>query len=197
MNGKPMSAVNQIQQALIALPPLVRTRPRLVAIDGPGAAGKSTLTARPTASGAGAVVHGDDFYTGNTQAGRIWATHFDVERLRSEVLEPARRGERSITYGKYDWAKGKLGDPVSLQVSGLIVVEGVYVAGPPMHDLYDVIVWVDCDRDERLRRGVARDGESMRSTWADVWMPEEDRYRDMCRPDPYAGITVNTAQETS
>ncbi|MGH2791271.1 MAG: hypothetical protein ACRDJ0_09880 [Actinomycetota bacterium] len=34
----------------------------------------------------------------------------------------------------------------------------------------------------RLERGVERDGELMRSTWLDAWMPQEDAYVARDRP---------------
>lgn len=72
-------------------------------------------------------------------------------------------------------------------------MEGVYVACPDLRSLYDLLVWVDCDPAERLRRGVARDGEAMRPVWTEVWMPEEDAYRRLCRPHGYAGVVVTTS----
>jgi len=43
-------------------------------------------------------------------------------------------------------------------------------------------VWVDCPRELRLERGVARDGEAIRSKWEDIWMPGEDEYFKRDRP---------------
>jgi len=41
---------------------------------------------------------------------------------------------------------------------------------------WDFAIWVDAPYEIRLRRGVDRDGEQMRSQWTDIWMPEEAEY---------------------
>jgi len=169
-------------------------RPVLVGIDGAGATGKSTIAgelARSCGSGA-VVVHGDDFYTGTQRTDREWATLFDVDRLEAEVLRPARAGAERISYRRYDWSNSVIGDAVEVIVGDVLIVEGVYVTHPGVHGLYDLTAWVECSYEERLRRGVERDGESMRSTWTDLWMPEEDLYRQMFRPDLHADITLIT-----
>ena len=50
---------------------------------------------------------------------------------------------------------------------------------------------VDAPRDVRLARGVARDGESSRSTWLDVWMPNEAAYIDRDDPVSCAHLVID------
>jgi cytidylate kinase len=55
----------------------------------------------------------------------------------------------------------------------------------------DVRVWVDAPAAVRLERGVARDGEASRSTWTDVWMPNEDAYVERDDPISCAHLVVD------
>jgi uridine kinase len=146
-------------------------RTLLVAIDGRGGAGKSALAEwlqrhLPLA----VVVHVDDF-------GRpgIAYDDWDWDRLREQVLEPMQAGRRT-RYQVFDWNRDVLGDWQELQPVGIVIVEGVSILRHELGDPWDVRVWVEAPFELRLERGVARDGEPMRSTWLDEWMPQEDEY---------------------
>lgn len=97
--------VSRVLATVDAVPARVTPGLRLVAIDGPGASGKSTLASALAEARASTVVHGDDFYTGLRRTDRPWATSYGLDRLREEVLEPAAAGERVLTYRRYDWAE--------------------------------------------------------------------------------------------
>ncbi len=56
-----------------------------------------------------------------------------------------------------------------------VVLEGVTCTRREVADRLAVRVWVDAPADERLRRGVARDGESHRALW-ERWMREETAF---------------------
>ena len=141
----------------------------LVGIGGHGAAGKTTLAR--AVSGA-QIVSTDEFWDG---AG------FDLERLAREVVSPLGRGE-AATFGSYDWSAGELRGSRIVVPSGVVIIEGVCALHRKLRDAYAVRIWVEASYDTRLARAIARDGESARSTWVDVWMPSEDRY--VVRDDP-------------
>src|SRR5262245_36513350 len=73
----------------------------VVAIDGHGGAGKTTIaTAAARAIGA-AVVHTDDFFI-PARAGAPLAEYYDWPRIRAEALEPLRAG-RTARFDRFDW----------------------------------------------------------------------------------------------
>jgi uridine kinase len=144
---------------------------RLVGIDGPSGAGKSTI-ARPVAAALGApIIPMDDFVSWIDFAG--WWPRFDAQ-----VLAPLLAG-RDAGYQVRDWQHDEFGDGLagwkSVPWHPLVVLEGVTCTRREVADLLAVRVWVDAPADERLRRGIQRDGESHRSLW-ERWMAEEEAF---------------------
>ena len=147
----------------------------LVGIGGHGGSGKSTLAAHI----AGVlddvqVVATDSFWNG---AG------FDLDRLRTDVVDVLLEGSVA-TYDEWDWHAGVLRTGRSVSPTGVVVVEGVCALHRMFRDDMEVRIWIDAPHEVRLERGIARDGEDSRSTWVDVWMPNEAAYVE--RDDPVA-----------
>ena len=155
----------------------------LVGIGGRGAAGKSTLAARLAGAFPGVqIVATDVFFDGN---------QFDLQRLRTDVVDELVAG-RSATYEPWDWAEGApSGTTVSVEPNGVVVIEGVCALHEMFRHDVAVRVWVDAPTDVRLDRAVARDGESSRSTWTEIWMPNEDAYIAGDRPVECADVVVD------
>lgn len=129
----------------------VQRRPRVIAVDGRGASGKSTLAAQLHAAvPASAVVHTDDV---------AWHhSFFDwADLLAGGVLEPLRGGE-PVSYRPPGWEAtdrpGAVTVPAGLE---LVLVEGVGAGRRELADLLDTVVWVQSDMAEAERRGIERD----------------------------------------
>jgi uridine kinase len=173
---------------------IVRRHARLVAIDGRGGSGKSTL-ARQLAEGwpKAVVVEMDDFYrpvAERVQIPKVHGANLDRERLLTGVLEPLKSG-RAGCYQRYDWDEDRLAEWHDVPVDAVVLVEGVYSTSEPLRGAFDYAIWVDSPYDVRLRRGIDRDGEEMRSAWVEEWMPAEDRYLDAERPDARADLVLD------
>ena len=173
----------------------------LVAIDGPGGAGKSTLAQLlehklKTLGWMVAVVRHDDFYRPShqleNQQAEMIGCDFDWERLRDQVLTPIRE-ERSAHYQRYDWETDLLAEWHTISASDAVLVEGVYTMRRELTHLYDLKIWVECPRAIRLARGIARDGEKSRTIWEQDWMPKEDNYVKMHLPRENADLLMNGA----
>ena len=153
-----------VAAALVAPPRLGPVR--VVAVDGPAGSGKSTFAEALGAAGADAVLHLDDLYEGwSGLEGSLWP------RLSAQVLEPLRRG-RPGHYQRYDWGTGGFAEWVDVPVPSLLVVEGCGSARRAADAVASVRVWIEAPPDLRLRRGIARDGESLRPQW-ERWMADE------------------------
>ena len=161
----------------------------LVGVDGCGGSGKSALAAWIARSVEDpAIVHVDDFHV--PAGGEAVGGHFDWRRLVQQVLEPLAEG-RAARYQVHDWAKGEPGEWKDVPPGGCVVVEGVTAIRREIAGYYDLTVWVECPRDVRLERGLARDGEAARGQWEREWMPAEDRYVAAHRPDERAHLVLD------
>ena len=120
----------------------------VVAVEGPSGAGKSTLARELVEAGdQTALIPGDDFYRVATDdERRAWTAeegarkYFDWERLELEVLGPLSRTGR-CRYQRYDWASGKLSEPVQLPNAHVVLIEGVYSFRPELRRYYDFRSW--------------------------------------------------------
>ena len=145
----------------------------LVAIDGLGGAGKSTLAQLlgqqlKTLGWSVAVVKHDDFFLPysqrENQRKKTIGSDFDWKRLRDQVLTPIKAG-RSTHYQRYDWETDVLAEWHTISASDVVLVEGVYTMRCELTNFYDLKIWVECPRAIRLARGIARDGEKARTIW--------------------------------
>jgi len=157
---------------------------RLVAIDGRGGAGKTRLATElarqlPSAS----VVHTDDF-AGPRQPDWDW------QRFADEVLAPLLR-DGVAKFRRYDWDADHLAEWHSIPPGGTVIVEGISSSRCELGAVWDLVVWVDCPREMRLRRGIERDGEAMRWKWETVWMPAEEEYVRAQDPIGRADVVID------
>jgi uridine kinase len=165
-------------------------RTRMVCIDGPAGAGKTTLAARlATALGSGTgVVHMDDLYDGWTLTGA-------VARLTAGVLEPLAQG-RPGAHQRYDWDAGRfLPDAVPVPVPEILIVEGCGSSPRHADPWVSLRIWVEAPRALRLARGIGRDGAALADRWiqwqaheAAVFAAEDTRARADLRVNGAAGL---------
>jgi uridine kinase len=160
----------------------------VVAIDGPGGSGKTTIAAAVAAATGAALVHTDDFFmdppcrppvpSASTmpspeRSPRSLAGYYDWRRLRAEALEPLR-ARSGATFRRFDWERGHgLDGAVSVERCDLILVEGVFSAAPELADLVDRAVFVDTPEPERLRRLRRRVAPE---EWDEDWLTAERAY---------------------
>lgn len=164
----------------------IRARPgpvRLVAIDGPGGAGKSTFASLlATELGDAPIVHTDDLASADTPI-NWWP------RLRDQVIEPLVSG-RHARYQRYDWSTESLAEWVELEPAPVVIVEGVTAARKEWRHHLRFIIWIETPRAERLRRGLQRDGLDAAEDW-ETWGAAEDRHYDADPTRQHADITVD------
>jgi hypothetical protein len=168
----------------------VTGRPLLVAIDGRGGAGKSTLAERlRTIVAASAVVHTDDI---------AWHhAYFDWADLIAEnVLRPLHRGE-AVEFRPPAWAEhdrpGMIRVPAGMDV---VWVEGTGIIREELAPWIDASIWLQGDLDEQERRLTARDGDSTaQRRHIAAWLAEELPL--MLREQPWRRATLVVAGTTA
>jgi len=171
----------------------------LVAIDGYGASGKSTLAESLRAATDASVVHIDDFFVPTDRDARgpmrtpqsrgadlsrevpdrVLRSYYDVARLRVQALEPLLAGREAV-FRPFDWTSGTASDDTArVAPDDLVLLEGVYSAAPELADLVCRAIYVDTPAPDRLRR--------LRATvapedWDDEWLQAEKAYFTRERP---------------
>lgn len=123
----------------------------IVAIDGPGGAGKSTFAQRlRVAAGSATTVLHTDAFARPSQPTEWWP------RLRA-VIEQLAAG-RQATFEPYDWAESSLMPPVTVEPASLVIVEGVSSSRREWAEHVSFGIWVDAGPDICRSRGIDRDG---------------------------------------
>ena len=168
---------------------LTRARPatlgagRLLCIDGPAGAGKTTLAEavldlEPEAR----AVHVDDLLDG-------WRGLSTVAVSVDALLRPLARGQVG-TSRRYDWDRGAWAETVSVDPVPLLVLEGCGAGSRAYADLATLIVWVAAPADLRVARGVERDGVRLLPRW-DQWLLDEEALFAVEGPEARSDVWVD------
>ena len=163
----PDATVAAVLAHAAAQPPLLGEG-RLVCVDGPAGSGKTTLAAALAAATGARVLTMDDHYEGWQGLGDAPA------RIRDEILAPLAAGLPGF-YRRYDWERREFAELHAVEPSDLLVIEGVGSGSRELAAYRATLVWVTADADQRLERGLARDGEAARDHWL-RWMDDEQAH---------------------
>ncbi|EFI64615.1 MULTISPECIES: uridine kinase family protein [Bacillus cereus group] len=169
----------------------------IIGIDGCGGAGKSTLANKIKSNfSTVTIVHMDDFYLPSAKIVNEHPTNksigadFDWKRLLQEVLDPISNGIEGC-YKRYDWETDSLAESHTVAANGIVIIEGVYATRQELAGMYDLKIWVNCPRETRIKRGIARDGEAARDMWENNWMVAEDMYVEIHKPHEFADFIID------
>jgi uridine kinase len=155
---------------------------KIVAIDGPGGAGKSALAARLARElGSAQVLHTDDFASWDNPL-NWWP------RLIDEALEPLSRNQPA-RFKRTDWENKGREQWAEIEPAEFVILEGVSASREAFQPFVTYSIWVETPRELRLRRGLERDGEGARAQW-EKWMAQEDEYIRRERPQERADVVV-------
>lgn len=195
--NKRIERFEQLRERLRALPR--RRATLLIGIDAPGGSGKSVFTrslcnALPQAT----IVQMDDFFLptaqrlGGDPTTKPIGADFDWRRVLSQAITPLL-DDTEARYQRYDWERDALAEWHTIPVGGIVVVEGVYALRNEFAPAYDFTIWLDCPREIRLARAIARSGEAIRALWETDWMVAEDVYIAAQRPFARADLVIDSS----
>jgi len=175
--------LTRIMEAANAKQPPKRMTTRVIAIDGAGGAGKSSLADRLADELGGVpIVHTDDFASWDDPL-NWWP------RLVEEVLEPLARGTKTIRYRRSDWDQKQQETWGEVSPSEFVILEGVSASREAFRPFLTYSVWIETPRALRLRRGLERDGHEARAQWEE-WMAEEDDYVSREKPREHVDLIL-------
>jgi uridine kinase len=175
---------------ILAAPMVGRTR--IVGVDGPAGSGKSTLVRKlrdhlPDAS----LIEIDDFVA--------WSNHDGWwPRFLEQALIPIHYG-RQARYQVRDWVNDEFGTSLgawrTVPWSPLVILDGGRSTRLDAQPFLSFSVWIEAPREERLRRGIERDGESHRALWLQ-WMEKEERFFSSDGTRDRADIRIDASDES-
>jgi uridine kinase len=164
---------------------------RVVAVDGRGGSGKTTLARRLASRLAdAAMVSTDDVAWYESMFG--WS-----DLLVAGVLRPFRAGS-AVAFRPPAWARrGREGAITVAPSVRVLIIEGVGASRRELSPWLDAAVWVQSDYAEAERRGIARDiadgqngdAEATIAFWH-TWQAEELPFLDRDRPWERADLVV-------
>jgi uridine kinase len=153
---------------------------KVVAIDGHGGSGKSSLAALLSPKLDAPVVHTDDFAS--------WDNPVDWwPELIEKVLEPLAAG-RSASYRPTSWG-GPERESVVIEPADVVLIEGVTASRESFRPHLAYSIWIETPSELRLTRGLKRDGDEALDDWS-RWMAEEDAYVERERPTEHADVVL-------
>ncbi len=180
----------------------------LVAVDGPDAAGKTTLAravaerlTRPWLS-----VSIDDWHNprehrlrrGAESADGYYLDSFDHDGLVAGCLAPFASGSRRIRTAGFDHvADTAVQMWQEVAADAVLIVEGVFLLRPELRGRWDLSVYLHVDEAVTLDRAVIRDvpqlgsEEEVRRRYERRYLPGQALYRELAAPGDAADVLVD------
>lgn len=174
-------------------------RTALIAISGFAGSGKSRFAEQMAAALPNAhTVPVDQFWLIDwDRRGPDWPG-FDRGRLKAEVLEPIRAGER-VRFRPFDWHTGDFGETVELPPLNFLIVEGVGLFHPDIDELFDLKIWLDAPMEQAHENALCRDHKEYQvdheKVWEEIWIPNDLEFERTFQPKQRADLVVAWFQQ--
>ena len=144
---------------------------RIVAIDGPAGAGKTTLANRLKENikdQSIEIIHMDDLYDG-------WENSLTPalgKVLDLSICAPVSKG-KSFQYRKYNWIESKFGALLDFSFPKILILEGVGSGQRVVRKYLDELIWIDISASVGLQRVLQRDGAYLEKEM-EIWQMREN-----------------------
>lgn len=202
--------VDLLSQLADAVTDLARSRERvLVGIDGPDAAGKTTLADRlaealdlPTVRASIDGFHlprEQRYQRGEMSPEGYYLDSFDHRALVGDCLVPFRDGAPRIYTARYEYRSGTPtdADPVEVPTRAVLLFDGVFLLREQLRGFWNLSIYVHVSQRETLRRARTRDlpvfgsAPEVDSRYRERYLPGHALYRDEVNPESLADIIVD------
>lgn len=151
----------------------------VVALDGRAASGKTTLAEHLSLILHAGIVHMDDFFlpeplrTAKRLAEPGGNVHY--ERFAQEILPKIAR-KQPFAYRRFDCSVMDFNGSREVCASKWRIVEGAYSSHPLFGSYTDRKAFCTVNPEEQMRRIVLRNGKERANSFAERWIPMEERY---------------------
>ncbi len=168
----------------------------VVAIDGRSASGKTSLALQLGERLGTSVIHMDHFFLRAEQrtderraepGGNI-----DYERFATDVLEPLSQ-ELPFEYRPFDCKTMAFGNPIPVELTDVVIIEGAYACHPRFRDHYDLRVFLSVDSTTQIARIRERNGEQFTKMFTDLWIPLEERYIEYFQIPEHCDLVLDSS----
>jgi uridine kinase len=181
----------------------------LVAIDGPDAAGKTTLAdalverlSRPVLRASIDGFHRprhERMARGRLSPEGCYRDTFDYPALVSELLDPFASDAGTVATGVFDVAGDRPARVEAVQVASdaVLVVDGVFLLRPELLPRWDVRVHLHVPPETTVARALVRDSDLMggadevRLRYSERYLPAQELYRAEADPFVHADLVVD------
>jgi len=193
VKGQPSPIYRRILELVDACP--ARGATKLVAIDGRGGSGKSSLAAQLMSIDHSLKLLPVDHFPCRSDEYPLHPTGVQTRVSEARLLKallPLIENDAGA-YRRSWWHIDRVGPLTRVEPGGTVLVEGCYSLLPSLRSLYDFSIWVECEYEQALAQAVARDekvGESDRVRWELGHAPSQERYIETHRPSEFADMVI-------
>jgi len=196
----------------ISIERLASHGPRVVVgIDGPDAAGKTTLAdeivRHLTIPWVRASIDGFHqprevrMQRGVLSPEGYFRDSFDSAVLVDELLTPFRSGGKRVRTKIFDWRADVPIEqvPVAVPERAVLVFDGVFLLRPELRDLWDLSIYLRIPSSVVLERALLRDvdvlglADDVRRRYEERYLPGQALYRSECEPERQADLVVDNS----
>jgi uridine kinase len=182
----------------------------LVAIDGPDAAGKTTLAdslvgllPRPVLRASIDGFHrprAERLARGPLSPEGCYRDTFDLDALAGELLEPFAAGATTVATGVFDHSLDVPARTEAAQVptDAVLVVDGVFLLRPELRERWDITVHLHVPPETTIERAVQRDAKALGGAdqvlvrYRERYLPAQELYRAEAAPFAHADLVVDS-----
>lgn len=147
-----------------------KKRPLIVAIDGLGGAGKTTLVKNIKnelkSKCAVSVIHIDDhiverdkrYNTGYSEWFEYYYLQWDIEKIRDDLLKKIHNNTLELMLPFYDKSYDTtILNKITIASNSIVLIEGVFLQRKEWKAFYDYKIFIDCPKEIRYERVLNRD----------------------------------------